>query len=66
MKTGCLGEYLDRKGLSGGRVEDEMGGECSTNVEKRNACILLVGKPVGKRQLGKPRRNWVNNIKMNL
>jgi hypothetical protein len=34
--------------------------------EKRNACRILVGKPEGKRQLGRPRRRWVNNIKINL
>jgi hypothetical protein len=32
--------------------------------EKRNACRILVGKPEGKRPLGRPR--WVNNIKMDL
>jgi hypothetical protein len=26
----------------------------------------LVGKPEGKSPLGRPRRRWVNNIKMNL
>jgi hypothetical protein len=34
--------------------------------EKRNACRILVGKPEAKRPLGKPRRRWVDNIKMNL
>jgi hypothetical protein len=34
--------------------------------EKRNACRLLVGKPEGKRPLGRPRRRWVDNIRMNL
>jgi hypothetical protein len=34
--------------------------------EKRNAYGILVGKPEGKRPLGRPRRMWVNNIKMNL
>jgi hypothetical protein len=34
--------------------------------EKRNAYRILVGKPEGKRPLGRPRRNWVNNIKMDL
>jgi hypothetical protein len=29
-----------------------------------NACRILVGKPEGKRPLGKPRRRWVDNIKM--
>jgi hypothetical protein len=32
--------------------------------EKRNAYRILVGKPEGKRPLGRPRRRWVNNIKM--
>jgi hypothetical protein len=34
--------------------------------EKRNAYRILVGKPEGKRPLGKPRRRWVYKIKMNL
>jgi hypothetical protein len=31
---------------------------------KRNACRIFVGKPEGKRPLGRPRRSWVENIKM--
>jgi hypothetical protein len=27
---------------------------------------ILVGKPEGKRPLGRPRRRWVDNIKMDL
>jgi hypothetical protein len=46
--------------------EDEMGGSCSTNGEKRNKYRLLVGKPEGKRQLGRPRRRLVDNIRMDL
>jgi hypothetical protein len=34
--------------------------------EKRNAYRILVGKPEGKRRLGRPRRKWVDNIKINL
>jgi hypothetical protein len=34
--------------------------------EKRNAYRLLVGKPEGKRPLGRPRRMWMDNIRMNL
>jgi hypothetical protein len=34
--------------------------------EKRNVCMLLVGKPEGKRPLGRPRRRWIDNIKMDL
>jgi hypothetical protein len=33
---------------------------------KMNACRILVGKPEGKRPLGRSRRRWVNNIKMDL
>jgi hypothetical protein len=32
--------------------------------EKRNAYRLLVGKPEGIKPLGRPRRRWVDNIKM--
>jgi hypothetical protein len=34
--------------------------------EKRNAYRILVGKPEGRRQLGRPRRRWVDNIKIDL
>jgi hypothetical protein len=34
--------------------------------EKRNAYKVLVGKPEGKKPLGRPRRRWVDNIKMDL
>jgi hypothetical protein len=34
--------------------------------EKRNAYRILMAKPEGKRQLGRPRRRWVDNIKMDL
>jgi hypothetical protein len=38
----------------------------STNEEKRNAYRILVGKPEGKRPLGRQRRRWEDNIKMDL
>jgi hypothetical protein len=34
--------------------------------EKRKAYRLLVGKKVRKRPLGRPRRRWVDNIRMDL
>jgi hypothetical protein len=34
--------------------------------ETRNAYRILMGKPEGKRPLGRPRRRWVDNIKMDL
>jgi hypothetical protein len=43
-----------------------MGGSCSTNGEERNACRLLVEKPERKKPLGRQRRRWVDNIKMDL
>jgi hypothetical protein len=36
------------------------------NGEKRNAHSKLVGKPEGKRPLGRPRCRWVDNIKIDL
>jgi hypothetical protein len=34
--------------------------------EKRNVYRLLVGKPEGRRPLGRSRHRWINNIKMDL
>ena len=34
--------------------------------EKRRVYSVLVGKHVGKRTFGRPRRRWEDNIKMNL
>jgi hypothetical protein len=33
---------------------------------KRNTYRILMGKPEGKRKLGRPRCRWVDNIKMEL
>jgi hypothetical protein len=34
--------------------------------EKRNAYRIMVGNPAGKGPLGRPRRRWVDNIKIDL
>jgi hypothetical protein len=34
--------------------------------ETKNAYRTLVGKPEGKRPLGRPRRRWVDNIKIDI
>ena len=34
--------------------------------ETRGVYMILVGKPEGKKQLGRPRRIWEDNIKMDL
>jgi hypothetical protein len=43
-----------------------MGRACSTNGEKSNEHRILVGNPEGKRPLGRSRRRWVDNIKIDL
>jgi hypothetical protein len=41
-------------------------GHVSRMGEKRNAYRLSVGKPEGKGPLGRPRHEWVDNIRMDL
>jgi hypothetical protein len=43
-----------------------MGGACSTDGERRGVYRILVGKPEGKRPLGRLRCRWEDNIKMDL
>ena len=43
-----------------------MGGTCSAYGEEERRIQGLVGKPEGKRPLGRPRRRWEDNIKMDL
>jgi hypothetical protein len=47
-------------------VKDGMGGARSTHGEVRNAYKMLVGKPEGKRSLGRRRHRWENNIRVDL
>jgi hypothetical protein len=42
------------------------GGTCNTHVEGRTFYRLLVGRPEWKGPLGRPRRRWEDNIKMDL
>jgi hypothetical protein len=41
-------------------------GHVARMEKNRNACRILVGKPEGKRPLGRPRRRKVDNIKVDL
>jgi len=43
-----------------------MGGACGAYGGGRGVHRVLVGKPEGKRPLGRPRRRWDDNIKMDL
>jgi hypothetical protein len=45
---------------------NEMGGVCSRYGEKKGAYRILVGEPEGRRQLGRLRRRWEDNIKIDL
>jgi len=41
-------------------------GHVARMEQRRGVCRVLVGKPEGKRLLGRLRHRWENNIKMNL
>jgi hypothetical protein len=43
-----------------------VGVTCSTHGEGRGVYRVLVGRPEGKRPLGRPRRRWEDSIKMDL
>jgi hypothetical protein len=46
--------------------EDEEDGTCSTHGQGRSVYRVFVWRPKGKRPLGRPRRRWEDNIKMDL
>ena len=41
-------------------------GHVARMEEGRSVCKILTGKPTGKRPLGRPRRRWEDNIRMDL
>ena len=43
-----------------------MAGHVARMEEGRSAFKILAGKPTGKRPLGRPRRRWEDNIRMDL
>jgi hypothetical protein len=47
-------------------VKDGMSRTCGTSREVSNVYKILVGKPEGKRSLGRPRRRWEDNIRVDL
>jgi len=46
--------------------EDEMGKACGTHGMVKTSCTIFVGKPEGKRQLGRLRHRWEDNTGMDL
>jgi hypothetical protein len=62
-----LSADIEQQSCAGDKIEkNEMGGACSADGEERGVYRVMVGKPEGKRPLGRPRRRWEDNIKMNL
>ena len=43
-----------------------MGRACSQNIGRQDCLQNLTGKPTGRRPLGKPRRIWEDNIRMDI
>jgi hypothetical protein len=61
------GLYSLPKYRPGDKIEkNEMTGACSTYGEGRCVYRVLVGKPEGKRPLGRPRLRWEDNVRMDL
>ena len=65
--------FSDRERVNGNISEDECSlyrlrwtGHVARMEEGRSAFKILTGKPTGKRPLGRPRRRWKDNIRMNL
>jgi hypothetical protein len=46
--------------------KNEMGRACSRYGDRRGAHRILLGRPEGRRPLGRPRHRWEDNIKMDL
>ena len=53
----CAGDKIEK---------NEMGGACGTYGGEERVYRVLVGKPEGKRPVGRPRRRWEDNIKMDV
>jgi hypothetical protein len=63
--SGVIHNLYSSPGIINYKVEEMMwSGHVAWKGEKRNVYKLLVLKPEGKRPLGRPRRRWMDNIKM--
>ena len=59
--------WRSKRARAGDKIEkNEMGWACGAYGWGEGVYRVLVGKPVGKRPLGRPRRRWVDNIRMDL
>jgi hypothetical protein len=66
MRHSCRWPVLFAEYNQNDQVKEDEVRACSTNGENMNAYRILAGKPEGKRPLGRSRRRWVCDIKMDL
>jgi hypothetical protein len=55
-----------RQGKASQVKANEVGGACGTHGRGEKVYKVLVGKPEGKRPLGRPRRRWEDEVRMEL
>ena len=73
-KRNCLlhnateGQMTEGKGVGRRRTQilDDLRNRRKFREEGRSAFKILTGTPIGKRPLGRPRRRWEDNIRMDL
>ena len=66
-QLGAYGSLLPTQYCVGGKIEKNVvRGHVGRMEEGRGVHRVLEGKPEGKRPLGRPRRRWEDNIKMDL
>jgi hypothetical protein len=59
-------ELLVKPEILASYIYMDLGRTCGAYGEERGVHRVLVGKPEGKRPLGRPRRRWKDNIKMDV
>ena len=58
--------YCSLNVIRGEQIENKMAGHIACMGARRGLYRVLVGKPEGKRPLGRPRRRYEDNFKMDL
>ena len=61
-----LYDLYSPKYYSGYQIKMRWAGQVARMGDRRRAHVALVGRPDGKRPLGRPRRRWEDNIKTDL
>ena len=67
LRRNCLLQRVIEREIRWGIESDRRwAGHVARMVELRGVYRVLLGKPEGRRSLGRPRRRWVDNIRMDL